>query len=113
MAEQYPFVIVEWDDAWQDQENFATAHGIATTHQPMRVKTRGLLILDDDVGISLANEDSVQDGTPVFRGRTFVPRAMVRSVTPYNLTKPRTKRRAAPAETPLIDTVTTETPLAS
>lgn len=87
------FVEVQWDDAWQDQENFATAHGIAVTHAPMLVKTRGWLIQDDEVGISVANEQSSQDGQDVFRGRTFIPRAMVKGVTPFNLTRPKTKRR--------------------
>lgn len=82
-------VIVSWLDAWQDQENFATAHGITATHGPMPVETMGWLIQDDELGVSVVNEQSVDDGTPVFRGRTFIPRAMVKSVTPYKLTKPR------------------------
>lgn len=93
MAEKYPFVIVEWDDAWQDQENFSTAHGIRSTHEPMPVRTRGLLLQDDEIGISLANEDSTQDGHDVFRGRTFIPRAMIKNVTHYNLTRKRVKRQ--------------------
>lgn len=92
------FVMVLWDDAWQDQENFATAHGIQSTHEPMPVETVGWLIQDDEVGVSLANERSTQDGHDVFRGRTFIPRAMVRSVLPFNLTKLRTKRTKQPTE---------------
>lgn len=93
-------VIVLWDDAWQDQENFATAHGILSTHEPMPVETLGELIQDDEVGISVANERSVQDGHTVWRGRTFIPRKMVREVLTFNLTKPRirTKRQSAPPE---------------
>jgi hypothetical protein len=82
-------VIIAWLDAWQDQENFSTAHGIRATHEAMPVETIGWLIQDDDVGISVVNEWSTQDGHDVFRGRTFVPRAMVKSVTTYKLTKPR------------------------
>lgn len=82
-------VVVKWLDAWQDQENFTTAHGIKATHEPMPVETIGWLVQDDEVGVSLANEQSTQDGHDVFRGRTFVPRAMVQSVTPFKLTKPR------------------------
>lgn len=85
-------VIVRWNDAWQDQENFSTAHGIASTHSPMPISTLGWVIQDDEEGISIVNEQSTQDGHDVFRGRTFIPRAMIKSVTPYNLTKPRTKR---------------------
>lgn len=79
-------------DAWQDQDNFTTAHGIAATHGPMPVQTIGWLLLDDAVGISIANEQSTQDGADVFRGRTFVPRAMIVKVTPYRLTKARQQK---------------------
>jgi hypothetical protein len=92
MKPKRQLVIVSWDDAWQDQENFATAHGIAATHEPMPVETIGWLIQDDHVGVSVANEQSTQDGHDVFRGRTFVPRAMIKSVSPFNLTKPRTRK---------------------
>lgn len=82
-------VIVKWLDAWQDQENFTTAHGIKATHEPMPVETMGRLIQEDEVGISVANERSTQDGHDVFRGRTFIPRAMVQSVETFNLVRPR------------------------
>jgi hypothetical protein len=81
--------IVYWDDAWQDQENFTTAHGIRATHAPMLVETQGRLVQDDETGISIANERSTQDGVEVFRGRTFIPRAMIKDVLTYNLVKPR------------------------
>lgn len=86
------FVEVVWHDAWVDDDNFATAHGLALTHKPMIVKTRGWLILDNEVGISIANEESrTEDDGTVYRGRTFIPRAMIQSVTPYRLAavKPR------------------------
>lgn len=91
MKEKRQLVVVTWDDAWQDQENFSTAHGIRATHAPMKVETLGYLIVDDEGGVSVANEHSVQDGTDVYRGRTFVPRAMIRSVVNYSLTKSRSK----------------------
>lgn len=91
------FVEVTWDDAWADDDNFSTAHGLTLTHKPMIVKTRGWLIIDDSVGVSVANERSqdVDDGAEVFRGRTFIPRPMVKSVTPYRLAaiKPRKPRK--------------------
>lgn len=97
---QRQLVIVEWLDAWQDQDNFATAHGITSTHAPMPVQTIGWLIHDDEVGVSVANEASTEDGSDVFRGRTFVPRAMIKSVTPYKIVKPRKPRQVIPLETP-------------
>lgn len=91
-------VIVRWLDAWQDQENFTTAHGIVATHAPLPVETLGWLIQDDDVGISVANEQSTSDGQAVFRGRTFIPRKMVESVSNFNLTKPRTRKHVEPTQ---------------
>lgn len=85
-------VLVSWLDAWQDQENFATKHGIVSTHDPMPVQTIGWLIHEDERGVSVANEQSTQDGQTVYRGRTFIPRAMIKSVTPFKLTKPRTRK---------------------
>jgi hypothetical protein len=95
-------VVVNWLDAWQDQENFATAHGIASTHEPMPVETMGRLIKDDELGVSIANERSTQDGHDVYRGRTFIPRAMIQSVTVYNMTKPRKPRQKPPKEAPPV-----------
>lgn len=85
--------IVKWDDAWQDQENFATIHGIKQTHEPMLVETMGVLLVDDETGISIANERSTQDGKDVYRGRSFIPRAMIipGGVQTFNLTKPSKK----------------------
>lgn len=83
-------VEVNWLDAWQDQENFQTTHGVALTHGPMEVTTIGWLIKDDEVGVSIANEKSVQDdGEIVYRGRTFIPKGMLTSVIPFKLAKPR------------------------
>lgn len=90
--EKRQLVIVQWLDAWQDQENFTTAHGIKATHEPLPVQTIGWLIHEDEIGVSVANEQSTEDGHDVFRGRTFVPRLMIKSVTPFNLTKTRVKK---------------------
>mgnify|MGYP001573477374 CR=1 FL=1 len=89
-----PFVLVVWDDAWQDQENFVTQHGIIQTHHPITVQTLGWLLVDDETGVSVANERSSESGQDTYRGRTFVPRAMVRSVAPFTISKPRKSRKA-------------------
>lgn len=82
------------------------------THKPMEVKTRGWLLVDDTEGVSVANEESTTaDGSTVFRGRTFIPRAMIQSVVPYRLAvvsprKPRqvkSKLVTAPVDTPQTD----------
>ena len=92
----FQFVEVTWSDAWADDDNFATAHGLALTHKPMEVKTRGWLILDNEIGVSVANEESrTEDDAAVFRGRTFIPRAMVKSVVPYRLAAVRKSKKNA------------------
>ena len=80
-------VLVIWQDAWQDQENFATAHGVQQTHHPMTVQTLGWLLVDDEVGLSVANERSSENGQDVYRGRTFILRQNVVSVNHFKLTK--------------------------
>lgn len=85
-------VLVEWSDAWQDQENFSSAHGIKSTHAPMIVTTLGWVVQEDEEGVSVVNEQSGQDGSEVYRGRTFIPKAMVRKVTEYKLTAPKKKK---------------------
>jgi hypothetical protein len=87
-------VRVTWNDAWQDQENFTTQHGVAQTHHPLPVETIGWLLVDDEVGISVANEKSTDSGQTTFRGRTFIPRAMVASVEPF---RPARAKRRQPA----------------
>ena len=81
-----PLVVLEWDDAWTT-ETPATLDG-HLVHKPERVTTIGWLLKDDAVGVQLANE--FYDET--YRGRTFVPRAMVVKMTPFKLTKPRTEK---------------------
>lgn len=89
-----PFVTVFWMDAWKDEENFATAHAIAQNHRPMDVETRGWLIVDDEVGVSVAAERSMQDGHTVYRDRSFIPRVNVKSVAAHRIAPPRKKPKA-------------------
>jgi hypothetical protein len=89
-----PLVVVRWDDAWTT-ETPASLDG-HLVHKPERVTTIGWLLKDDAVGIQLANE--FYDET--YRGRTFVPRAMIVTVTPFKLAKVR-QVKITPEETPL------------
>jgi hypothetical protein len=81
-----PLVVVEWMDAWT-LETPTTANG-PFAHEPEKVTTIGWLLKDDEIGVQLANE--FYDDS--YRGRTFIPRAMVRSVTHHVLAKPRRAR---------------------
>ncbi len=92
-------VLVAWNDAWQDQENFTSAHGISLTHHPMIVETLGWVIQEDDTGISIVNECNEQDGAEVYRGRTFIPHAMIKKVTDFRLVAPK-KMKVKPIGSP-------------
>ncbi len=67
----------------------------------MVVQTFGWIIIDNETGLRVANERSLDNGNEVYRGLTFVPRGMIRSITPYKLVKPRqTKPKIKSLETP-------------
>jgi hypothetical protein len=94
MNKSMRLVLVEWDDAWQDTDNFASAHGIEQTHKPLQVETLGWVILDDETGVSVVNEQNAEGSE--FRGRTFIPRQMVRKVTDFTLARRRVKVSPSP-----------------
>lgn len=94
--EKRRLVIVTWHDAWADHDNFASAHGMAQTHEPMVVNTLGYVIVDDEEGLSIANEQSTEDGKTIYRGRTFIPRAMVQRVEEYRLSRARAPKLPEP-----------------
>jgi hypothetical protein len=83
------FTIVRWHDAWADSVGAVTISDALLTHKPETIRTVGWLLVDDPMGVSLANE-VCGDGS--YRGRTFVPRAMIVSVTVYELRAPRAPR---------------------
>lgn len=83
-----PFVLVEWDDAWVVADSPATLIQARAAHRPERLTTVGWVLQDDETGIQVANE--FFDDT--WRGRTFIPRALVAKVTPFTLTKARAPR---------------------
>jgi hypothetical protein len=87
----HPFVIVVWDDAYGGAHTPTAEADMAAGHTPLVVQTIGWLLRDDDKGISLFNERYDDEGTTLWRGRSFIPRGMIRSVTPFNLSRPRRK----------------------
>lgn len=99
VSQHVPLVECVWNDAWQDDDNFTSIHGAQLTHKAMIVQTIGWLIIDNEVGVRIANERSSDEGGDVYRGITFVPRAMVKSVTPFTLTRQRKPRVKAGAST--------------
>ncbi len=84
MAEKYPLVCVYWLDA----------HGSAVgtyeideiPHAAILVKSYGLLLKEDEKGVSIASE---QCDEGVFRGFTFVPKGMIVKIEPVKKVRKR------------------------
>lgn len=93
MAANEPrFATVVWLDAWADGVDDVSPDKVAEKHKPIEMTTRGWVLLDDDVGVSLFYERSA-DGS--YRGRTFIPRGMIKDISDFPpKRKPRTKREA-------------------
>jgi hypothetical protein len=98
---ELPLVVVEWDDAWIDGNEPVALNEVGIEHKPLVICTMGRLLKDDETGVSLANE--YYKDKDIYRGRTFIPRAMVRSVTRYKLSKPRPKKDRAVQTPPSED----------
>ena len=81
-----PLVVVTWNDACVDGTDPVNVADAAATHHPKVIVTLGWVLKQDDAGISIANEHYADEGT--YRGRTFIPKAMVKSITRVTLTKP-------------------------
>lgn len=93
------FVIVLWNDAWMDATEPVTLVDVESKHRPLLVKTFGWLLKDDEVGVTLASERYLDNSEhDVFRAATFIPRAMIQSVTVVNLSKKRKPKVIAPEE---------------
>lgn len=83
-------VEVVWDDAHGDALRIVS--DIDLPHRPTVMQTMGWLLRDDEVGVSVANERCLDDGDDSYRGHTFIPRSLVRSVTVIKVTSPRKKK---------------------
>lgn len=80
-----PVVIVRWMDAHATATATYEIHELP--HKAIEIETYGLLLRDDDTGVSIANEDC---GAGVYRGVTFIPRQLIFGVRPVQ--RPRKKK---------------------
>lgn len=81
-------VKIVWHDAWADATEPINIEEVHQKHRPMVMTTLGWLLIDNELGVSVANEQYIDDsGIETYRGRTFIPREMVKEVSP--LKKPR------------------------
>lgn len=88
--------LLEWDDAHSPDATASinTSGSLEHIHKPLAITTAGWILRDDADGVTIANE-SCGDGD--YRGLTFIPRSLVRSLTPLAKRRsPRVKKESAP-----------------
>jgi len=85
-----PLVGVLWDDVRGDSTKVIDEDNLEAFHSPLHVITYGLLLVDDDKGVTVATEDC---GNGEWRGPTFVLRELIREV--WIVSKKPTRRRLA------------------
>ena len=94
-------VKVTWNDAHASVATLYEVHEIP--HQATVVQTYGLLLRQDDSGVSLANELCSGE---TYRGVTFIPAGMIVKVEELKLTKPRKPKTVPlPDASPQQDTL--------
>ncbi len=81
MNKEPRFVSVAWTDAWADGVDDVTMDKVHEKHKAIAMETRGWLLLDDETGVSLFYERAGDRSS--YRGRTFIPRGMVVSVSDF------------------------------
>lgn len=83
---------VVWDDAKATAVEEYDLNEVRTQfHRPARYTTYGLLLVDDEKGVTLASEEGNDQN---LRGLTFIPRAMVVEVV--FLGRARAKKKSRP-----------------
>lgn len=99
----HPLVAVVWDDAKATAVVEYDLNEVRTQfHKAARYTTYGLLLVDDDKGITLASEEGDDQN---LRGLTFIPRAMIVEVAFLGrprARKPRAKKPAAAPQTAAV-----------
>ena len=74
----YPIVAVKWADAHASPESYASPDEM--NHHPMMLITYGMLVKDDEMGVSLVLEESAVDGEDEWRGHVFIPRPLIQDM---------------------------------
>jgi hypothetical protein len=92
VAEGPHFSVVIWDDAHSKGADYVSQATLHEAHMPTVMQTLGWVLRDDQVGVSIANERCMDDGEDYYRGYTFIPRSLIKSVTPFTLSRPRRKK---------------------
>lgn len=87
------YVECQWLDAWADPVDDVSIEKAAEKHKPLQMETRGWLLVDNEVGVSLFVERTADRES--YRGRTFIPRGMVISVEDFPTKR---KRKLKPSQ---------------
>jgi hypothetical protein len=108
----HPLVAVVWDDAKATAVVEYDLNEVRTQfHRPARYTTYGLLLVDDQQGVTLASEEGDDHN---LRGLSFIPRQMIVEVVVLarrRVRKPAAKKRqtatspVTPADPPAIASV--------
>jgi hypothetical protein len=85
-------VCVIWDDAHMTLEEYNPTEVARDFHKPSVVNCYGLLVKDDEAGISLVAQEE-PDGTHPYRHIIFIPRGMVREVIDFGVPKRKAVRK--------------------
>lgn len=95
-----PLVCCIWDDAHGDVGSEASEGDTRRDfHEPVVYHTFGLLVVDDERGVTVAQDFCAKDNT--FRGRTFIPKGMIKELIFLGVPKrPRVRKSTAPSEAP-------------
>jgi hypothetical protein len=97
VGKDFPYMLVEWNDAYGTSEDDVFTLDDLTDHRPIRMRTRGMILLDNEHGITMTSEDYLDNNKQYFRGRQFIPRGMIVSVTPVKTVRSK-KKAPAPSE---------------
>ena len=89
-------ILCRWLDAWVDGSDTVGVNDPDPKHAPTIMETIGWLLQDTTEGVSLFNERCVDAGSDLYRSRTFIPRALILKVTPFTMSRPRSKIKSPP-----------------
>ena len=88
---RYPAAVVVWLDAHSRNQAVEYEESeVSSLHRPEECMILGLVMQDDETGVSLYNEET---GPSSVRGLGFIPRAMIKDIFYVNLTPPRSAVR--------------------
>jgi len=83
-------VCVLWDDAHMSMDEFTPDEIGKDFHRAEGVKSFGLLVHDDEKGVTLATDEGATDGR--YRKINFIPRGMITDIIDFGSPRKKTKR---------------------